>query len=183
MPTLIITTNVSATHTTIGDMGVVVPASGGSITLNDREDLKVAAGSLDLITYTTDDAFGAGSSTLILNDGTSNIAQTVVEEFLASLLMATTGPFSIPVRDASGNDVTLIDGFAPTNYTPTGTTAKGHWEGIDAALAFGGALPPATQIGQVLHSINGVSFTVQLPLAANCGGWMTNDLGYLLVVG
>lgn len=45
-------------------------------------------------------------------------------------------------------------------------------------------LPPATCCGQVLHSIDGVSFTPQLPLTAPPNtGWLVNDSGHLLVVG
>lgn len=38
-----------------------------------------------------------------------------------------------------------------------------------------------TQIGQILYSIDGTSFTVQLPLTGP-GGWLINDDGILLVV-
>ncbi len=43
-------------------------------------------------------------------------------------------------------------------------------------------IPPATQVGQVLYSTDGSSFSVQLPLAS-CEGWLVNDEGILLVVG
>lgn len=83
MPTLIITTNASqATPVTIPDMGVIIPDSGGSDTFTDSQDLEDARLSGDLRALATDDAFGAGSSTLILNDGTVNIDQDDIDEFL-----------------------------------------------------------------------------------------------------
>lgn len=45
---------------------------------------------------------------------------------------------------------------------------------------------PATEVGQVLWSIDGLTFTPQLPLTSvspDRGGWLVNDLGYMLVVG
>lgn len=42
-------------------------------------------------------------------------------------------------------------------------------------------LPPATEIGQVLYSVDGVTFTAQMPLT-NEYGWMVNGDGILLVV-
>ena len=41
---------------------------------------------------------------------------------------------------------------------------------------------PATQIGQVLLSIDGVNFSAQLPLTSP-NGWLVSDLGIMLVVG
>lgn len=46
----------------------------------------------------------------------------------------------------------------------------------------GGALPAATQVGQVLFSIDGSSFTVELPVT-NPFGWIVNDEGILIVNG
>ena len=42
---------------------------------------------------------------------------------------------------------------------------------------------PAASIGKVLISLDGIQWTAELPLASDTGGWMTNDLGILLVVG
>jgi hypothetical protein len=46
----------------------------------------------------------------------------------------------------------------------------------------GGALPPATQVGQILFSKDGSTFTVELPITTS-GGWLVNNEGTLLVVG
>jgi hypothetical protein len=48
--------------------------------------------------------------------------------------------------------------------------------------ASGSALPDATQVGQLLYSIDGSAFSVQLPLAS-CHGWLVTDDGVHIVVG
>jgi hypothetical protein len=45
-----------------------------------------------------------------------------------------------------------------------------------------GNLPPATQVGQVLYSVDGLTFTVQQPLTSK-QGWLVNNDGELLVCG
>ena len=64
---------------------------------------------------------------------------------------------------------------------------NGSWRMKDAAGVFdprgtGAALPPATELGQVLYSIDGASFTVQTPMVGG-GGWLCNNDGTLLVRG
>jgi len=46
-----------------------------------------------------------------------------------------------------------------------------------------GALPAATEVGQVLFSYDGSSFTVEMPLTGDIDGWLTDDHGILLVEG
>ncbi len=43
-------------------------------------------------------------------------------------------------------------------------------------------MPAATDEGQVLYSLDGLTFTAQQPLVSS-DGWLTNDDGILLVVG
>ena len=45
-----------------------------------------------------------------------------------------------------------------------------------------GALPTPTQKGQVLFSVDGASFTIELPLTSP-DGWLVNEAGLLIVVG
>jgi hypothetical protein len=45
-----------------------------------------------------------------------------------------------------------------------------------------GSLPSATQVGQVLFSVDGANFTVRQPLTS-CEGWLVNNEGVLIVVG
>ena len=44
------------------------------------------------------------------------------------------------------------------------------------------ALPPATDVGQVLLSVAGATLEVRLPITTEAG-WLVNDDGHLLVVG
>ena len=46
----------------------------------------------------------------------------------------------------------------------------------------GGGLPDAN-VGKILISIDGETWSPQCPLTSERGGWITNDLGILLVVG
>lgn len=83
MPTLIIKTNASQpTDVLIKDLGFLVPNSGGSVTFTDIPNLQDCNTSVNLRTLTTDNAFGANSSTLILNNGTSDIPQAQANDFL-----------------------------------------------------------------------------------------------------
>jgi hypothetical protein len=94
MPTLIIKTNASqATDVLVKDLGVLIPSSGGSDEHTDYSFIEEARLSSNLRTYCTDDAFGAGSSTLILNDGTDDIPQNEIDSFLSNVsgLRGTTG--------------------------------------------------------------------------------------------
>lgn len=56
--------------------------------------------------------------------------------------------------------------------------------GTDYSLAqlASGALPPATQTGEVLFSCNGTTFAPEKPITS-CDGWLANDCGDLLVEG
>lgn len=86
MSTVIIKTNNSqATDVLIRDLGFSVPSSGGSVSFNEFLDFLKIAQSRDLRSFLTDDAFGANSSTLILNDGTNDISQVSVDSFLNTL--------------------------------------------------------------------------------------------------
>lgn len=80
---IIIKTNAAqGTDVLIPDMGIVIPAGGGSETFTDLGNLTDAQRSSDLRVLATDDAHGVGSSTLILNDGTSDVPQNDVDAFL-----------------------------------------------------------------------------------------------------
>lgn len=64
------------------DIGVIIPAGGGQETFDENDDLDLIQNSKYLRELTTDDAFGLGSSTLILNDGSSDIAQSEVLDYI-----------------------------------------------------------------------------------------------------
>ena len=46
----------------------------------------------------------------------------------------------------------------------------------------GGSAIPATQIGQVLYSVDGLTFTAELPVTSD-HGWLVNNDGILIVNG
>lgn len=53
-------------------------------------------------------------------------------------------------------------------------------------LDIGGGTVPADGPGEVLVSVDGLTFTSELPLTApgnGSAGWLVNDGGYMLVVG
>lgn len=51
---------------------------------------------------------------------------------------------------------------------------------IDQAIIDGYSLPSASEVGQILFSVNGVVFEKALPVTTT-EGWLVNDLGYLIV--
>jgi hypothetical protein len=87
MPYVKIQTNASAAATSIDDLGFTVPGSAGSEEFDEFSWLKRIQASNDLRTLTTDDAHGAGLSTLELYDlAGQKVEQGLVETFLAQLL-------------------------------------------------------------------------------------------------
>lgn len=66
----------------VPDMGILVPFGGNTHTVDQERELQLAKGSLDLQALLVDDAFGANSSTLILNNGTSDVAQDQALSYL-----------------------------------------------------------------------------------------------------
>jgi len=49
-------------------------------------------------------------------------------------------------------------------------------------LASGGSLPSASQVGEVLYSKDGSTFTVELPVTSDYG-WLVNNDGIHIIVG
>lgn len=95
---------VTVTNPLIADLGFDVPSGGGSVTITNRFELDDISNSDSLVALATDNAFGAGSSTLIINDGVNDIAQADVADFLYNLeIVGTGGPFGVLERDSSGN--------------------------------------------------------------------------------
>jgi hypothetical protein len=122
---LVIKSNASqATDVTIADMGIVVLAAGSSVTLTENEEFRSAIESAALRAYLVDDAHGAGSSTLILNDGTGDIAQADASQFLTNLnIDSTTGAFRVVQTNASNQvDKSIaFDGTATVSSLKAGT--------------------------------------------------------------
>ena len=87
MAQIIIKSNaLQGTDVEIDDLGIQIPSGGGQDTFSDQEFLSRIRVSVDLRGLVIDNAFGVGSSTLILNDGSSDIAQDDALDFLDSFL-------------------------------------------------------------------------------------------------
>jgi hypothetical protein len=84
--TIVIRSNASAvTAIRVPDLGTDVPPAGGSLTFTERDPLFDCSQSLDVPVLATDNGFGAGQHSLILNDGTADVAPGDVAAFLANL--------------------------------------------------------------------------------------------------
>ena len=150
--TITIKTNLlQPTSVLIKDLGMSIPANGAGETIpesTDRDELRYISESLNLRQLVVDNAFGVGSSTLILNDGVSDVAQEGAHNFLDQLILGTSGPYSVMLRDELGNNL--------------------------------GSLPSATRMGEILYSLDGENFTVELPITSS-RGWLVNENGLHLV--
>lgn len=73
-------------------------------------------------------------------------------------------------------------------------TASGAMRFVSGAFRFkddtgfydprsGGALPPATEVGQILFSCDGLTFAPEKPLVSDSGLLLTNDEGAIVVKG
>lgn len=128
MATLVIKSNASqGTIVLIKDVGIEIPASGGSETFDTQDDVAILykiVASNNLRTFITDDAYGTNDSTLILNDGTSDIAQADAEFFLDNLLVlsadSTFGVVKLDANDEITSDLTF-DGTATVSDLKLGT--------------------------------------------------------------
>lgn len=88
MAVVVIKSNASqVTFVLIKDFGVIIPASGGSETFVENKEIFRLQASEDLREFLVDDVYGAGSSTLILNDGTSDIVQADALNFLDTVIL------------------------------------------------------------------------------------------------
>lgn len=127
MATLIIKSNLSQlTEVTINDVGVVIPASGGIETFIENDELYELQASLDLRDFLQDDVHGLSSSTLILNDGVSDIDQADIANFLDSLVLPDgDDDFGVVKTDASGQVATPVtfDGTAGITGLPEPVSA------------------------------------------------------------
>lgn len=122
MATLIIKSNASTvSDVLIPDVGVLIPSGGGTETFTENDEIFELQESIDLRDFLTDDAFGAGSSTLILNDGVTDIDQADALNFLDTLLLPENDQdFGVVKNNADGevdNTITM-DGTASITGLP-----------------------------------------------------------------
>lgn len=120
--TLIVKSNASqGTDVLIKDLGFLVPNSGGTVTFTLDREAKALQASKDLRTYLTDNAYGAGSSTLILNDGSGDLAQSDALNWLDTVIL--------PDGDADYGVVkTNAVGKIDTDLTGDGTALLIDWK-------------------------------------------------------
>jgi hypothetical protein len=122
MATLIIKSNAgTVTDVLIPDVGVLIPSGGGQDTFIEIDELFEFQESQDLRTLITDNAFGAGSSTLILNDGTSDIDQADALNFLDTLVLPDNAEdFGVVKNNADGEveDNITLNGTATITGLP-----------------------------------------------------------------
>lgn len=105
MPTLIIKTNAShLTDLLIKDIGIIITSTGGFETFTDNVEIKEIQKSSNLRSYIIDDAYGADSSTVILNDGVGDIPQEDAIYFLQSILQDSY------IRRAISEDLIILPG-------------------------------------------------------------------------
>lgn len=165
-------TNASqATAVLIADMGISIPPSGGSESLTEFRSVSRAQQSTDLRALLIDDAYGVGSSTLILSNGT-DIDQDYASDYLdAAVLFNSGGPFAILTAEAAGDfDAMLyriLNLGAPVGPNDAArlvdATAGGAPWREDEFTATGGQITfiiswPATDANSIELYVNGVLY-------------------------
>jgi len=109
---------------------------------------------------------------------------------VAEIVSSDTFRVSESIADSTGGQADFYHpagatkvGFDPTNTRFTdATNVQQAIEDIDAAIdGYEAALPDATHVGQVLFSVDGVTFERALPVTSN-QGWLVNDCGIHIVV-
>jgi len=160
MSTIIVKSNASTVaDVLIPDVGVLIPQAGGQDTFEEPDELYQLQQSVDLIELCTDDAFGAGSSTLILNDGTADIDQADAENFLESFVLPQGDEdFGVVKTDSEGEvaDVVTFDGTATITGLPdpvNGTDAANK-QYVDAQTAGGRTFKELVLSREQLDSTN-----------------------------
>lgn len=128
---LTIKTNVlHVTDYLLRELGFLVPSTGGSVVIDEDDELQAMALSIELKTRLTDDVYGAGSSTLILNDGISDLPQSEAVDYLTANaaqlpdFIGATGALdgfrgAVPAPDA-GEETYLLRGDGSWAIPPAG---------------------------------------------------------------
>lgn len=85
MPTVIVKPNAGVlVPVLLPDLGYSIPV-GGEVQLTSPDEIAKAASSRSLAAFLVDEEYGGGSSTLILNDGLTDIPQEQALDFLAGV--------------------------------------------------------------------------------------------------
>ena len=102
---LIIRSNAASTSDIlVRDLGFAVPSGGAALpAFTTQEELTLVAESNSLRTLATVDAFGPGQHSIILNDGTNDVAAANVEIFLTNLEVSQAdSAYGLDGTDAAG---------------------------------------------------------------------------------
>lgn len=95
----------------IPDTGIEIPVQPDAYEPETSQELRAISNSEDLRTLAMDNAFGAGDSTLVLFTNGVEVAQGDVGDFLATVHLPTSGPYSILARNAAGDDPEVVVQF------------------------------------------------------------------------
>lgn len=163
--TVTIRTNASqATDVLVRDLGFTVPSGGGSVSFSGQDELDWISNSDSIRILSTDDAFGAGSSTLILSENGTDVSQEDVDAFLANLTINPTGGgFGVVQRDETGYFSGPTGPAGQTGETgplgPTGPTGGGFTgpTGPTGSDGITGSVGPTGPTGD--QGSTGVAFT------------------------
>jgi len=143
----------------IRDAGICITLGGGSDTFIENDELFELQESQDLRTLLTDDAFGAGSSTLILNDGVVNIDQDDALNFLDTLILPESDEdFGVVKNNAEGevDQPVTFDGTATITGIPDPTAPLDvvNKQYVDAATAGARTFKELVLVCEQLDSVN-----------------------------
>jgi hypothetical protein len=151
MATVVIKTNaLQVTDVLLNDLGFLIPNSAGTVSFDTITDYDWAAklqNSKDLYTYLTDNAFGANDSTLILNDGGSDLAQADALNWLYTITLPDgDADYGVVKTNAAGEvyeDIDFTAGATVTGLTLGGNADAGNFT-IDNLADAVSASQPAT---------------------------------------
>jgi len=156
----IIKTNVSrGTNYIIADVGIEILAAGGSETIDSSIVIERLKNSSSFKSALTDNAHGANSSTIILNDGNGNIAQADVLDFLANYGLP-------PVNAIGGNQIS-------EDVLDNGDTGK--------ALVWNGTMWEATPVAGVDTIASAIDLNPVTAGTVNLQEWIDTNWSPLLV--
>lgn len=88
------------------------------------------------------------------------------------------------IDDPTAGDLAVFDGsvWVAINAGPIGYQLQSQGPGAVPVWSPPGSAVPATQVGQVLYSVDGATFTAEVAITSR-NGWLVNNSGLLLVQG
>lgn len=141
-----------------------------------QNDVRAFAGATLDLTASVPSTSGFIRYTLVYLDGITNTLQ-----YVDGTAVPEAGPMPIPKPALPTGGI--ASAYVKLSNGQSAVTTSSHVEDTREFLEPRGnnTLDGATEVGQVMYSVDGIVFSVQLPLT-NGYGWMVNDDGILLVV-